>query len=130
MMGETNESEQLKRRRGFLTRSSILLAALGMSSSTAGLSEAQEEKQKGYRGKELTQEQVVILNRVMDEAVRTGDVGAALKNHRGDDQLPRPIVDELRQLNKEDLQAAARLDRKLEATRAAAPRDNNGIFGM
>lgn len=106
-------------RRGFLTKSTMLLAALGMTELVLpdGAHAA------------LTREQVGALKKVMDTAMSTASMERALATDAGK-MLPRDAQAALKILTATDLRAAAQLHSKLAKIAGMVAADNNGYVGM
>ena len=107
-------------RRAFLTRSSALVALLATScATTSGTSGARATASSDAAG----------INRVVDLAIANGgDVQLAAS--QSGMRLSSDTLSVLNSLTREDWQAAARLQTRLDRLRAVVADNNNGVIGM
>jgi len=112
------EAPSVQERRGFLIKSGVLLAALGMT----GLSGTGSALAQGMEA-----EQVKALQATMDEAMRRKSMKRALAVHGKN--LPDNVREVLSTLTASDLSAASRLNTKLARLRKGDT-NNNGYIGM
>jgi hypothetical protein len=128
-------------KREFLTKSGALLAVLGaISTGTFTTLSGQTKPTPAPSAREaakvapqaasrmLAPNEVGQLKLVMSNAMQTGNMEGALKQHG--QGLPADVQGILRSLNAQDLRAAAALEQKLGALRSHVAADNNGTIGM
>ena len=106
-------------RRTFLTRSSLILLALGAAPLVGN--EAVEAADK------LEARDVTALRAVLDEAIRTGDIRKPLAERGA--QLPNDVRATLGKLTKRDLEQLRGIRTKLKDLEAKVA-DNNGVVIM
>jgi len=122
-------------RRGFLTKSTMLLAALGMTefmlpdAANAALNRGQVSALNRGQVSALNREQVSALKTVMDMAMRSMSMEEALASDAGK-MVPREAHEALKVLTSADLRSAAMLNSKLSKIASMVVADNNGWIGM
>ena len=114
-------------RRGFLTKSTMLLAALGMTEFM--LPDAANAALNRGQVSALNREQVSALKTVMDMAMRSMSMEEALASDAGK-MVPREAHEALKVLTSADLRSAAMLNSKLSKIASMVVADNNGWIGM
>jgi hypothetical protein len=122
-----NEAEAHGRRK-FLTKSAVLLAALGVSSGAARA--ATPTTAWGGSGPPPAggASDGQALNDVLTEAASTGNIHTALTAH-GQSLSPQAQAI-LSKLTPDDLKEISALQTKLTGLRGAVAADNNGTIGM
>src|SRR5687768_15054259 len=116
--------DDIKGRRGFLTKSGLLLAVLG--APAAALAQSPTPVLRGSI--RLDRRQALSIENVVREAERSGNIAAALESHGR--RLPTEVKTSLRQLSADDLRSIASLRQKLGSLETNLAADNNGVVIM
>jgi len=128
-ISQQSDKKPTPERREFLTKSAVLLTALGVAVGATDADAAETGTTSGTKpAKANGRAQGQALKAVLAQAVKTGDIRGAVRDKGA--ALPPAAKNTLFQLNKADLVAIQNLEEKLGALQGQLAADNVGGNGM